>query len=82
MISLNSQPENGPLMRIRYLFNDLLEPIMHRAYQHLAPALWTPNDMVDNQVGCMLFMLIVHVATLAQSNGFSKNVLSPHPSSQ
>jgi hypothetical protein len=64
MIRLNSQPENGPMVRTCNLFNDLLQAIMHRAYQYLAPALWTPDDMIDNQVDRMLLVLIVHVDSL------------------
>jgi len=82
MIGLNSQPENGPMMFLGHLFNDLLQAIMHRADQDLAPALWTPDDVVDDQVDCMLFVRIFHVDNYSRCNTVRQHIPTLAPAKE
>jgi hypothetical protein len=43
----------------------LLESVLDRTHQDLAPSLRTPDDMVDHQVDALPLMLIFHVGSIA-----------------
>ncbi len=74
MIGLNCQPYNCPVVLACNLLNDLFQAVMYRPNQYLAPSLRTPDDMIDNQVYRMLFMLIIHVDSIHEQHGLCKRL--------
>jgi len=71
MIRLDGQFDNRPSVFIRYLFDDLLETIMHRPIQYLAPPLGAKDDRVQNMMHRMLFMdvsFVTHVYGYISNN--------------
>ena len=66
MLWLDSQLENVPSVLIDYFFNDLFQTVMDRTNQYLPASFGTPDDVIDDQMDCMLFMDIpmFHVDSL------------------
>jgi hypothetical protein len=58
---LNSQLNNLPIMLICNFMDDLLKPARHRTIQYLSSPPWTPDNMVHNQMDCMIIMSVFHV---------------------
>jgi hypothetical protein len=82
MIRLNSQFKKLPIVFAGNLLNDFFEPIINRAVQNLPSPLGTPNDVIHDQVYCMLFVLILHVDKyIANYNGcqYLERPLCPSP---
>jgi hypothetical protein len=73
MIGLDSQTNDLPLVFIRYLRTDLLEPITHWPDQHLLAPRWAPDDVVHDQVDSVPFMLILRADSMAFFNSFYKS---------
>lgn len=76
MIGLHCQSNDRPLMRLSHLMNEDCQPIMDWASQYLAASLGAPDDMVDDEMSDMVFVLIVHVDSLV-SVYFSARVGEP-----
>src|SRR6266480_4251676 len=55
---------------------------MHRPDQYLASPLGTPDHVVYDEVYCMLFVLIVHVDSIALSTGKYKRLGHSSPFSR
>lgn len=70
MIGLNCQPHHCPVVLACNLLKDLLQAVMYRPNQYLAPSLRTPDDMIDNQVYRMLFMLMVYTNSMNHARGW------------
>ena len=61
MVALNCQLNNLPIMLIYHFTDDLLKPIGYWTISYLSSPPWTPNDMVHNQMDCMIIINVLHV---------------------
>ncbi len=61
MIRLNSQLNNLPIMLTGRFMDDLLKPTSNGTIEYLSPSPWTPDNVVHNQVGCVVIMNVFHV---------------------
>lgn len=70
MIWLNCQVQNLPSILIYYFFSDLFQAVTNWTYQDFPAALGTPNNVVDDQMDCVLFMdiLMYHGCIVRQSH--------------
>ena len=64
MIRLNCQLKYRPIMCVCHITDDLIETIMYGTNQDFPSPLRAPDDMVDNQMNRVLFVLILHVDTV------------------
>ena len=65
VIRLDFHLNDAPLMFIGHLINDLLESVVDRSHKNVPPSLWTPDDMMHNQMKVVAIKLVFHVGTLA-----------------
>src|SRR6266487_3709383 len=77
MIRLNRQLEQLPGMLFNDLLDDLLQTVVNRPNQNLAPSFWAPDEVIDHQMDTMAFMLIFHVVSLADIYEENKPFPSP-----
>jgi hypothetical protein len=70
MIGLKSKLDNLPVVFVRHLFNNLLQPIMDRTSQYFSSALGTEDDVIEKMVNRMLFVnvVFVHVGEYSRRN--------------
>jgi hypothetical protein len=68
MIGLNRQFNHPPVTLGRYLLNDLLQAVANWANKRLAPALGTPDDVIDDEVDVVSFMRVFPVDSMLLIN--------------
>ena len=73
MIGLNSQTDDGPLMFIRHLLDDVFQPVAYRPYQHLPAPLWAPDDVVHDKMDGVPAVLILHADSRVFFNSVCKS---------
>ena len=64
MVTLNCQLNNLPIMLICNFMDGLLEAIHNWTIEYLPPPSRTPDDMVHNQVDCVVIMNVLHVYSI------------------
>ena len=79
MVRLDGTLNDLPAVLVHHRFDDLLLSVPHRAYQHFAPPLRTPDDVLHHQVDVVLLVLIVHGSSVLFVNSARKSEGAIHP---
>src|SRR5579883_472934 len=65
MIGLDGQFQDCPALLLALLANQRLTTRPDLVYQHLAPPLGAPDEMIDNQMDVVFVVLIVEILVIA-----------------
>jgi hypothetical protein len=68
MVGLDGQPDDLPVVFIRYLLIDLLQTSMRWPDKHLAALLRTPDDVPHDKVDTLLLVLVFQAAIVSFFN--------------
>lgn len=79
VVRLDGKADDLPAVLRYHIFDDLLQPVLHRVYQHLAAPFGAPDDVVYHQVDIVPFVLIVHGYGMSCFSSVRKSQGAIHP---
>ena len=71
MVRLNSEFSNIPSFFRAFLLDQFNQAILDGASEDRFPALWTPDQVIDDQVDAVLIPLVFHCAGRCRFHGTS-----------